>query len=167
MLPEKQWKENIRMNDRDFLIWLHARLTDVHGENPMFDYTHKLRAIIVATPADKETPNIGQGGNSIGFVLEKIAKENECSCKPSPVGTDMLMIDQKCPRHGVRNKKVTKDWLQEIYSLDDVEKELVILAMQYKSGQHDYLIDCLQRVRMVRDSLFYDMRDRRIDNVKY
>ena len=29
----------------------------VHGENPCFDYMHKLRALIKATPKDKYTPN--------------------------------------------------------------------------------------------------------------
>ncbi len=47
------------MKDRDFLIWLHARLTDVYKERPTFDYMHKLRAIIKNTPKDKVTPNMG------------------------------------------------------------------------------------------------------------
>lgn len=46
------------MTDRSFLIWLHARLKEVHKENPHKDYMHKLRAIINSTPKDKETPNI-------------------------------------------------------------------------------------------------------------
>ena len=43
------------MKDRDFLIWLHERLTDVHQESPLNDYMHKLRAIIAGTPAEKVT----------------------------------------------------------------------------------------------------------------
>ena len=46
-----------RMNDRDFLMWIHARLEHVHGERPTFDYMHKLRAIIRSIPADRRTPN--------------------------------------------------------------------------------------------------------------
>jgi hypothetical protein len=42
--------------DREFLSWLHTRLTVIHGEDPNYDYMHKLRAIISATPEDKDTP---------------------------------------------------------------------------------------------------------------
>jgi len=52
------------MNDREFLMWLHERLTGVHKESPIVDYMHKLRAIIKATPEDKLTPNCG-GSNSL------------------------------------------------------------------------------------------------------
>ncbi len=51
------------MKDRDYLIWLHDRLTNVHKENPHMDYMHKLRAVIKTTPADKETPNMDSGNN--------------------------------------------------------------------------------------------------------
>lgn len=47
------------MKDRDFLIWIHERLRHVHGECPLFDYMHKLRAIIEVTPPNKETANTG------------------------------------------------------------------------------------------------------------
>lgn len=46
------------MKDRAFLTWLHERLVNVHDEPPTADYMHKLRAIVRATPADIETPNI-------------------------------------------------------------------------------------------------------------
>jgi len=46
------------MNDKDFLIWLHKRLENVHNENPNYDYMHKLRAIIANTPNDRFTPNV-------------------------------------------------------------------------------------------------------------
>ena len=39
-------------------MWLHARLEAVHGENPTFDYMHKLRAIIRNTAEETVTPNI-------------------------------------------------------------------------------------------------------------
>lgn len=53
------------MKDRDFLIWLHARLETVHGEQPIVDYMHKLRAVITAIPADQDTPNDGRGKNGL------------------------------------------------------------------------------------------------------
>lgn len=42
--------------DREFLIWLHERLVDVHGECELYGYMHKLRAIIAATPPNQVTP---------------------------------------------------------------------------------------------------------------
>jgi hypothetical protein len=51
------------MKDREFLIWLHTRLTDVHGEDPLVDYMHKLRALIKSTPRDSVTPNCGTGNS--------------------------------------------------------------------------------------------------------
>ena len=46
------------MSDKEFLQWMHDRLQHRHGEDPHFDYMHKLRAIIDSTPEDKVTPNI-------------------------------------------------------------------------------------------------------------
>ena len=46
------------MKDREFLFWIHARLTDVHGEDPLVDYMHRLRAVALSTPRNQETPNI-------------------------------------------------------------------------------------------------------------
>jgi len=43
------------MKDRDFLIWIHERLEYIHDESDLLDYMHKLRAIILNTPADKES----------------------------------------------------------------------------------------------------------------
>lgn len=45
------------MKDKEFLKWLHARLEHVHGENPLVDYMHKLRAIIHATDDCQSSPN--------------------------------------------------------------------------------------------------------------
>ena len=53
------------LTDRDFLCWIHERLEHVHGESSFVDYMHKLRAIIADTPHDRETPNTGQGKNSL------------------------------------------------------------------------------------------------------
>lgn len=58
------------MKDRDFLIWLHARLTDVHNESPTCDYMHKLRAIIRATPEGQVTPNIATANNLQSFLKD-------------------------------------------------------------------------------------------------
>ena len=49
------------MKDRDFLIWIHERLSKVHGEKDTVDYMHKLRAIIKSIDPDKATPNCGTG----------------------------------------------------------------------------------------------------------
>ena len=46
------------MLDRDFLIWIHERLEYVHGENPMKDYMHKLRAVIKGTDKKQLSPNV-------------------------------------------------------------------------------------------------------------
>jgi len=46
------------MNDKEFLQWIHDRLENVHGENALVDYMHKLRAIINATDENKLTPNV-------------------------------------------------------------------------------------------------------------
>ena len=46
------------MIDKDFLQWIYNRLKSVHGENPNFDYMHKLKSIIEATDPDKVTPNV-------------------------------------------------------------------------------------------------------------
>lgn len=59
------------MYDRDFLIWIHERLEHVHGEDPLVDYMHKLRAIIRSTPPEQLTPNMCTG-NSLGALLESL-----------------------------------------------------------------------------------------------
>ena len=46
------------MTDKEFLKWIHNRLTVVHHENENYDYMHKLRSIINATDQEKITPNI-------------------------------------------------------------------------------------------------------------
>lgn len=59
------------MKDREFLIWLHARLEKQHGESAIVDYMHKLRAIIADTPPERETPNDGRGKNSLAELLHR------------------------------------------------------------------------------------------------
>ncbi len=58
------------MTDREFLIWIHARLAD-RGDSELLDFMHKLRAIIAATPADRCTPNLG-GCNGLLELREKL-----------------------------------------------------------------------------------------------
>lgn len=58
------------MKDKEYLMWLHERLEHVHGESPIVDYMHKLRAIIKATPATQETPNCGSA-NSLESLNEQ------------------------------------------------------------------------------------------------
>ena len=55
-----------------FLMWIHARLEHVHGENHLMDYMHKLRAIIAEIPADRKTVLVGQGKNSLEALQQSI-----------------------------------------------------------------------------------------------
>ena len=59
------------MDDREFLIWLHARLTEKHGESGCADYMHRLRAIIKRTPKNQQTPNCGTW-NSLEAMLKEL-----------------------------------------------------------------------------------------------
>lgn len=56
------------MTDRDFLIWLHQRLVEVHGESSFMDYMHFLRDIIHTTP---------KGRRSRGRALERMVVRDE------------------------------------------------------------------------------------------
>ena len=64
------------MNDREFLMWLHARLTDAHGESSLVDYMHKFRAVISSIPENQNTPNDGRGGNDLESLREKCAQQS-------------------------------------------------------------------------------------------
>lgn len=55
------------MKDREFLTWLHNRLRFEHDEHPGRDYMQKLRAIIHATPVDRETPNTATPPESLSW----------------------------------------------------------------------------------------------------
>jgi len=55
--------------DREILIWFHERLVNVHGESELYDYMHRLRAIIRATG---KTATHRQGGcNSLKEMLKE------------------------------------------------------------------------------------------------
>jgi hypothetical protein len=41
------------MKDSEFLQWLHNRLVYVHKEDELFDYMHRLRAIILKMKASE------------------------------------------------------------------------------------------------------------------
>ena len=64
------------MNDREFLMWLHARLTEVHGESSLIDYMHKFRAVISSIPENQVTPNDGRGGNDLKSLRKKCAQQS-------------------------------------------------------------------------------------------
>jgi hypothetical protein len=54
------------MTDREFLIWLHQRLVNVHGESPFITHMHHLRDVIYGMPKEK---------NSIGNVVTMHSNE--------------------------------------------------------------------------------------------
>ena len=65
------------MTDREFLVWIHQRLINIHGEDPLVDYMGKLRSIIAKTPGNKTTPNDGAGGNNIEDLMRRLEKAPE------------------------------------------------------------------------------------------
>ena len=77
--------------DREFLMWIHSRLVEVHGENDCIDYMHKLRAIIRSIPKDKMTPNINSC-NSLKELQDELNTE-KCIC----IG---FFQPSNCPIHG-------------------------------------------------------------------
>jgi hypothetical protein len=66
------------MTDREFLIWIHRRLVNVHKESELVDYMHKLRSII--RRISSEGPNIGSE-NSLDDLLEKIEHKSDFNWK--------------------------------------------------------------------------------------
>lgn len=46
------------MKDKDFLLWIYARLINVYGEDKNIDYMLKLKAVINSIDSEKITPNI-------------------------------------------------------------------------------------------------------------
>lgn len=57
------------MDDKDFLVWMHERLQHQHGENPLYVYMFRLRAIIAATPPKQRS--------EIDFTLTSIKETLE------------------------------------------------------------------------------------------
>jgi hypothetical protein len=64
------------MKDIEFLVWIHERLVHVHGEQPFFDYMHKLRGIIAATPPERRTPHVDDT-NNMQELIENLEKRFE------------------------------------------------------------------------------------------
>lgn len=64
------------MKDREFLTWIHARLQDHHVENPHMDFMHKLRAIILATPKEQTSPQVGAINNHDDLLRALREKES-------------------------------------------------------------------------------------------
>ncbi len=73
------------MKDREYLMWLHERLEHVHGESPLVDYMHKLRAIIRATHEKRETPNC----NSCNGLEELKRELSNAAGEPLPPTASM------------------------------------------------------------------------------
>ena len=46
------------MDDRDFLIWLHERVVNLHVDNDCEDFKHKLRNIIANIPTGQKAPAV-------------------------------------------------------------------------------------------------------------
>ena len=67
------------MTDREFLIWIHERLEHVYKERSLVDFMHKLRALIVATPKNRETAKTFSGGNDMSD-LQGILVKQKCKC---------------------------------------------------------------------------------------
>ncbi len=64
------------MKDKEFLLWIHQRLNQVHGENKNADYMWKLRAIIANTSEDQVTPNVMVSLNILEDGLSLTRKED-------------------------------------------------------------------------------------------
>lgn len=58
------------MKNREFLIWIYARLVHVHGDEERIASMHHFRAIIKDMDKDKETINTGLSKNSLEEMLE-------------------------------------------------------------------------------------------------
>lgn len=61
--------------DQEVLIWFHERLVHVHNESPLYDYMHRLRAIIRHTPKGKVSR--GDGRNSLEELQEEMDAIND------------------------------------------------------------------------------------------
>jgi len=59
-------------SDMGFLMWIHERLEHIHGESPLMDYMHKLRAIIAEMNPAQCTPSHGQGKNGMRQLQKAI-----------------------------------------------------------------------------------------------
>jgi len=58
------------MKDRDFLIWIHARL-EMYGDLPLLDFMHKLRGIIYSIPKNKVSTPIANNLKELEELLNQ------------------------------------------------------------------------------------------------
>jgi hypothetical protein len=65
--------------DREVLLWFHQRLVHQHKESHLFDYMHRLRWIIQATPARKTSrgERVKQTCNSVGELGKLLKRKTE------------------------------------------------------------------------------------------
>lgn len=62
------------MSDREFLIWIHARLSSHYGDSELLDFMRRLRAIILSTPKDRTTESaaICNGHEDLMRLIDEI-----------------------------------------------------------------------------------------------
>jgi hypothetical protein len=65
--------------DREMLIWFHQRLVKQHKESHLFDYMHRLRWIIAATPPGRTSrgKNIQACCNNTKDLLKLLKKPSK------------------------------------------------------------------------------------------
>lgn len=54
------------MSDKEFLFWIYSRMIEIHGENPNYDYMHKLRDL-----ANKQSNGLEEGS----VIVTRIEKD--------------------------------------------------------------------------------------------
>lgn len=91
------------MRDKDFLIWLHARLEKVHKEPAVADYMRKLGSIIKGTPADRETPNC-VGALELPSELDVAEMQKVLQ----------MCFDDTCGASGVLSKKTVIELMKHV-----------------------------------------------------
>ena len=62
--------------DREILIWFHQRLEHHYGESRLYDYMHRLRAIIRHIPGDAVHRD-GDGCNSLEELNKEMVNEKK------------------------------------------------------------------------------------------
>jgi hypothetical protein len=68
--------------DREFLCWLHERLVELQGENPLCDYMHRLRQVIHSIGGDRETAR--RSFNSLAELREHLRQEHDHNLPAQP-----------------------------------------------------------------------------------
>ena len=108
------------MTDRNFLAWIHARMTNVHNESELADYMHRLRAIIKATPVDKLTPSCDTK-NSLEELFRGGGGNMKCTiCHIAKAIT--IVWTEECP-DGISACKVCADRLKKVHAETERIKE--------------------------------------------